>query len=101
MTPAKPDEAASLFEEARTVGMRTLAVAPSFTQVRKQVAVASEGAARAAAARGDARTMRLAESVVVWREVVARSVEDPASVRELSRLEALATSARRAEAERH
>jgi len=44
--------------------------------------------------------MRLAESAGVWREVVARSVEDPTSVRELSRLEALTTSARSAEAER-
>ncbi|HTM34727.1 MAG TPA: protein kinase [Vicinamibacterales bacterium] len=101
MTPARPEEAATLFEEARTVGMRTLAVAPSFTQVRKQVAVASEGAARAGAARGgNPQSMRLAESAGVWREVVARSVEDPTSVRELSRLEALTTSARSAEAER-
>jgi len=82
--------------------MRALAVAPSFTQVRKQVAVASEGAARAAAARGSAaQSTRLAESAAVWREVVARSVEDPTSVRELSRLEALTSSARSAEAERH
>lgn len=94
ITPPRPDEAASLFEEARTVGMRALAVAPSYTQVRKQVAVAFEGLARAAVARGGPQAARLADSAAAWREVVARSVEDPASVRELSRLEALAKSAR-------
>lgn len=96
MTPPRLDEAASLFEEARTIGMRALGPAPSFTQVRKQVAVASEGLARAAAGRDRPQAARLAESAAVWREVVARSVEDPASVRELSRLEALTGSARRA-----
>ncbi|MCC7179966.1 MAG: protein kinase [Acidobacteria bacterium] len=98
MTPPEPDEAASLFEEARTIGMRALAAAPSFTQVRKQVAVASEGLARAAAGRDRPAATRLAGSAAVWREVVARSVEDPASVRELSRIEALIGSAPRAAA---
>jgi hypothetical protein len=98
MTPPRPDEAALLFEEARTVGMRALAVAPSYTQVRKQVAVAIEGLARAAAVRGGPQAARLADSAAVWREVVAWSVEDPASVRALSRLEALTSSARSAAA---
>ena len=101
MTPPRPEEAASLFEEARSTGMRTLAAAPSFTQVRKQVAVASEGLARAAAVRGGPQAARLDESTAVWREVVARSVEDPGSVRELSRLEALTRSARNAAAGPH
>jgi tetratricopeptide (TPR) repeat protein len=97
MTPPRSAEAASLFEEARTTGLRALAAAPSFTQVRKQVAVASEGLARCAAVRGGPQAARLAESAAVWREVVARSVEDPGSARELSRLEALTSSVRRAE----
>jgi tetratricopeptide (TPR) repeat protein len=92
LTPPRPDEASPLFEEARMVGLRTLAIAPSFTQVRKQVAVADEGLARAAALRGGQPAPLLADSAAVWREVVARSVEDAASVRELARVEALSTS---------
>ncbi|MDH4065816.1 MAG: protein kinase, partial [Acidobacteriota bacterium] len=52
VSPPRADEAAALFAEARDVGLRTLRQAPSFTQVRKQVAVAEEGLARAAVTPG-------------------------------------------------
>jgi eukaryotic-like serine/threonine-protein kinase len=47
-TPPRVAEAAALYAESRAAGLRTLETAPSFTQVRKQVAVAEGGLARAA-----------------------------------------------------
>jgi tetratricopeptide (TPR) repeat protein len=47
VTPPQPGEAATLFAEARAMSLRTLDAAPSYTQVRKQLAVAEEGLARA------------------------------------------------------
>jgi tetratricopeptide (TPR) repeat protein len=97
LSPPRPDEAAALFEEARTAGLRAVAAAPSFTQVRKQIAIAEEGLARSAALRGPGGEQEvaamLAASAAAWREVVAHSVEDDASVSQLSRLEALASAA--------
>ena len=89
-TPPAADEAADLFMEARDVGLRTLKQAPSFTQVRKQVAVAEEGLARATVARGgsadEARSM-LTHSAETWREVVRRSSGDARSLDQLTRIE--------------
>ena len=95
-TPPRADEAAALFAEALAVGTRTLADAPSFTQVRKQVAVAEEGLARAALIGGgvdaaDARSI-LKRSADAWREVVSRSAGDQKSLEELQRLETLLTN---------
>jgi len=50
-SPAGTDEALRLFTEARDVGIRTLERAPSYTQIRRQVALAEDGVARATRAR--------------------------------------------------
>lgn len=78
--PGSVDEAEALFAEARDVGEKALAVAPSFNEVRKQVANAYEGLARVAFARGgshaaEARVL-LERSAETWREVAARSAGD-------------------------
>ena len=79
VSPAKPEEAAALFEEARNVGERALAVAPSHNQLRKQVANADEGLARSSLMRhqpaADARAA-LERSAKTWREVAASSSGD-------------------------
>lgn len=95
-SPPRAEEAARLFTEAQQVGSRTLADAPSFTQVRKQVAVAEEGLARAALIDGadhaaEARSI-LKRSAEAWREVVLRSAGDQKSIEELQRLEARLTN---------
>ncbi len=92
ISPARAGEAADLFAEARDVSLRTLEHAPSFTQVRKQVAVAEDGLARAASLRvgphaADAMLM-LRRSADTWRDVVARSAGDAKSVAQITRLEA-------------
>lgn len=92
-SPADVDEAAALFAEARTTGERALDAAPSFTQVRKQVAVAEEGLARAATIRGGAQAAAEAaawrqRSVGTQREIVARSVDDGVAIAALRRLDA-------------
>jgi hypothetical protein len=81
-------EAEALFAEAREVGLRELQTAPSYTQVRKQVAIAEEGLARAALRRGGASSM-LKQSAATWREVLSRSVGDSWSAEELARIESL------------
>ncbi|MGE0812349.1 MAG: protein kinase [Vicinamibacterales bacterium] len=55
IAPPDVDGAGALFAEARAVGRRTLEAAPSYTQVRRQVAVAEAGLARVAEARGGRR----------------------------------------------
>ena len=90
-TPAGVEEATALFAEARDIGSRTLAAAPSFTQVRKQVAIAEEGLARAAHLRdgphrANARSF-LEHSADTWRAVVSRSAADERSIKELQRIE--------------
>jgi tetratricopeptide (TPR) repeat protein len=79
VTPAKPEEAAALFEEARTVGERALGVAPSHHQLRKQVANADEGLARASLLRRQPAAVAraaLERSANTWREVFASSSGD-------------------------
>jgi eukaryotic-like serine/threonine-protein kinase len=96
VSPAAADEASALFGEARLVGLRALEQAPSFTQVRKQVAVAEEGLVNAAAERGpsvdDLRSM-LRLSADTWRDVVARSSGDEKSVAQLARVKSRLASA--------
>jgi tetratricopeptide (TPR) repeat protein len=43
VSPPSPREAAALFAESRDAAARTLATAPSFAQVRRQLAVAEDG----------------------------------------------------------
>jgi non-specific serine/threonine protein kinase/serine/threonine-protein kinase len=92
VAPPQPEEAAAMFSEAREVGLAALEQAPSFTQVRKQVAVAEEGRARAARARGDDHAgeamAMLRQSAATWREVVRRSAGDARSADALARVEA-------------
>lgn len=80
LRPDATGEAAALFAEAKDVGERVLAAAPSFNEVRKQVANAYEGLARVALLRKgtDATEARalLERSAETWREVAARSVGD-------------------------
>jgi non-specific serine/threonine protein kinase/serine/threonine-protein kinase len=91
-TPPRVEEAVALFTDARKAGLEALEKAPSYTQVRKQVAVAEEGLARAAMAlgaeAGDAGAW-LARAAGTWREIVSRSAGDGASARQLARIEAL------------
>ena len=78
--PDGVEEATALFEEAREVGEKTLAVAPSFNEVRKQVANAYEGLARVALLGGPSHMERadalLGKSSETWREVAAASTGD-------------------------
>ena len=98
LSPPRAGEASSLYQEARAAGLRTLETAPSFTQVRKQVAVAEEGLARAAALKGGAdgagAAALLERSAATWREVVAGGSADRSSLQQLARVEALVASAR-------
>lgn len=94
VSPPRLDEAAALFAEARAVGLRTLEQAPSYTQVRRQVAMAEEGLARVALARGGPEAAaeaasRLSASAATWREVGSRSAGDATVARELARIERL------------
>jgi non-specific serine/threonine protein kinase/serine/threonine-protein kinase len=93
VSPPRADEAETLFAEARDVGLLTLARAPSYAQVRKQVALAAEGLARVALSRGGPRAAealpRLRESATIWREIVSASPDDARSAHELKRVESL------------
>ncbi|MGE0359433.1 MAG: protein kinase [Vicinamibacterales bacterium] len=95
--PPVLDEAQALFMEARTVGLAVLEHAPSYTQVRVQLAVAEEGLARIASARiaGSAaeRTSLWRQSAARWRDVAAHSVGDGSSLQNAQRIEAMLTSA--------
>jgi non-specific serine/threonine protein kinase/serine/threonine-protein kinase len=79
VTPARPEEAAALFGEALQVGERALGAAPSHQQVRKQVAIANEGLARAALLghrEVPAARVFLERSAQVWREILASGSGD-------------------------
>ncbi len=79
LSDARAPEAQRLFDESRRVAEETLARAPSFNELRKQLALSHEGLARAALALrpDDARAAeRLRAAVAVWRDVRARSVGD-------------------------
>lgn len=90
-SPAHAEEAAALFGEAVNVGQRALAEAPSYTQIRRQVAIAEDGLARAAEIRGDphaaAAPAFFARSAATWREVVARSRGDASAAEALRQAE--------------
>ena len=79
----RPDERAAYlwqeaevhFSDARDIAEKTLAIAPSFNEIRKELAISYEGLADAAAAQQGANApdvRRLLEkSATTWREVVA------------------------------
>jgi eukaryotic-like serine/threonine-protein kinase len=82
------DEARQVFSEARDVAEKTLLLAPSFNEVRKQLAISLEGLGRTALAeprpdRAEAQRL-MAQAIATWRDVFARSVGDR---REAGRLE--------------
>jgi non-specific serine/threonine protein kinase/serine/threonine-protein kinase len=88
IAPANATDARRSFEQARDVALKALAEAPSFNELRKQLAISYEGLARAALASPHADTRAAAElltqSAATWREVSARSVGER---RQDSRLE--------------
>jgi tetratricopeptide (TPR) repeat protein len=96
VSPRGLDEARDLFTEARAVGLGALEHAPSYTQVRRQVAVAEEGLARVAALRGQAGEAEAAalwrQTAARWREVLDSSDGDPMSARDVERVDALAAA---------
>jgi len=98
-TPPAPEEAAALFGEARTIAAETLEQAPSFNQLRRQLAHAEEGLARALLARGPGNVAEgrklLERSLRTWDQILAvgpsdvRDNDRPAQIREqLARLPA-------------
>ncbi len=96
VSPRHPDQAAALFEEARTLGEATLRVAPSFNELRKQLAFADEGLARVALLQGranaaEARTL-LQRSLRTWQDVQAHSSGDRQDTGQPQRLQSLLDS---------
>jgi tetratricopeptide (TPR) repeat protein len=80
MSPPDPGSATALFEEARELAETTLTTAPSFNELRKEIAKADEGLGHAAivrAGRVDANARLLLErSLRGWQDVLARGPED-------------------------
>jgi non-specific serine/threonine protein kinase/serine/threonine-protein kinase len=80
VSPRNWAEARTLFSDARDLAEKTLAIAPSFNEFRKELAISYEGLADAAAAQqgtnaADVRLL-LERSATTWREVAAHSVGD-------------------------
>ena len=78
-TPPDVAGAAALFREARELADSTLKSAPSFNELRKQVARSDEGLGRAAMlTSGGAAEARIhfEHSLQTWQEFLARSTED-------------------------
>jgi non-specific serine/threonine protein kinase/serine/threonine-protein kinase len=96
VTPRHPEQAGALFDEACKVAEETLRVAPSFNELRKQLARAEEGLARVAMLRGRANTVEarqlLERSLHTWREVQARSAGDRQDTDQPQRVRSLLAS---------
>jgi tetratricopeptide (TPR) repeat protein len=96
ISPANWLEAHQLFSEARDLIDPLLSRAPSFNQLRRELAISYEGLARSElAGRGpqSAETRRaLEKSAATWREVFARSVEDRRQADRLAGVETLLVS---------
>jgi len=79
-SPARAQDAAALFKEARKVSEETLRIAPSFNELRKQLAKADEGLARVALLGGTDSTSNarrlLEESLRTWQDVQSRASGD-------------------------
>jgi non-specific serine/threonine protein kinase/serine/threonine-protein kinase len=79
---ALPDRkrAAALFDEARALAARTLTAAPSFNELRKEVARAEEGLGRVGLtlrpAAIDAARSHLESSLRIWHDILARGPDD-------------------------
>jgi tetratricopeptide (TPR) repeat protein len=79
-SPPRASEASALFEEANKVAEETLRVAPSFNELRKQLAKSQEGLARVALLGREKRNLEarrlLEQSLRTWREVQSRASGD-------------------------
>jgi eukaryotic-like serine/threonine-protein kinase len=92
-SPPRVAEAASMFTAARAAAERTLSRAPSFTQVRKQAAIADQGLARCLLLSGSDRIgearQLLRRSMRTWQEISgsaeldSRDAERPQQVQHL------------------
>ncbi|MGQ0736905.1 MAG: protein kinase domain-containing protein [Acidobacteriota bacterium] len=96
LSPENWTDASRVFAEARDVARVTLRLAPSFNEVRRQLAISYEGLGRAALAQHrpgsqDAAEL-LAQSVVTWHEVFGRSVGDRRQAGRLAQVEQLLAS---------
>ena len=90
------EEARQVFSEARDVAEKTLLLAPSFNEVRKQLAISLEGLGRAALAeprpdRAEAQRL-VGQAIATWRDVFARSVGDRREAGRLGAAEQLLAS---------
>jgi len=92
-SPPRAAESLQLFREASNVAARTVASAPSFNEVRKQLAIALQGLARASLALGGDRAKQarhfLDQSLNTWREVASRNAGDLRDTDALARAERL------------
>jgi tetratricopeptide (TPR) repeat protein len=73
VAPHEAAAAVTLFDEARTLAVDSLTLAPSFNELRKEVAYADEGLARAALAahRGEEARALLERALATWSHVLA------------------------------
>jgi eukaryotic-like serine/threonine-protein kinase len=94
-SPLRATDAAALFREARELADATLKSAPSFNELRKQVARADEGLGRAAMLRadgdGEARA-HFERSLQTWQEFESRSNEDKRDAAASPRVQVLLSS---------
>jgi eukaryotic-like serine/threonine-protein kinase len=92
-SPPRIAEAAALFTEARVAADRALSRAPSFTQVRKQAAIADEGLARCLLLGGQDRVGEarrlLTRSMRTWQEIRSRTKLDSRDAERPRQLELL------------
>jgi non-specific serine/threonine protein kinase/serine/threonine-protein kinase len=90
-SPPRVREAGALFEEARRIAEETLRIAPSFNELRKQLAKSQEGLGRVALASSSKPTAAvrqlLEESLHTWQEVQARASEDRQDADQASRVQ--------------
>jgi non-specific serine/threonine protein kinase/serine/threonine-protein kinase len=89
-------QARHMFAEAREIAEQTLQLAPSFNEVRKQLAMSLEGLGRTMLAepQPDTRAARqfLTAGIATWRDVFARSVGDRRQAGRLAAAEKLLQS---------
>jgi tetratricopeptide (TPR) repeat protein len=95
ISPRRASEAAALFEEAHRVAEDTLRVAPSFNELRKQVAISDEGLARVAlldaGPKANARRL-LEQSLHTWQDVQSRAFLDRQDADQPLQVQALLSS---------
>jgi non-specific serine/threonine protein kinase/serine/threonine-protein kinase len=97
-SPANRREARVLFSDARDVAEKRLAIAPSFNELRKELAISYEGLAQtsdAAAGPGTSEVQLMLErSLAAWNEVFERSIGDHRESDRRDRVRALVEATR-------